>query len=437
LSSDVRLLENGFVLTLDEIGTAGWLSIAVEREQIAAVGPEDALRARFPAAQRIDCTNCVLMPGLINAHLHPEAQVLKGLVEELDLHDWADARRLNQALALLGNPEFRTVQRAAVRAALADALLMGTTCIATYAVTRAADEVAADALREFGIPGHVTIRDPAFLPVCSGPAHTMLPPRMYRLHAEEALTAEELTAATAAHARGERIVMHAAETAQRVQLMRTRFGYSTIRLLEANGLLSPSMLLSHAVHVDQEECALLAARGAVIIASPTAELKLADGIAPVVDYLARGITVAIGTDSAICNNGNDMFIECRILGLAQKTRYGAHALNAMQILQCATVHGARALGEAHLRGTISTGLAADIIVVNAANPRLQPLVHNDGYSNVAANLVYAATGQDVRDVMIGGRWVVRDSQLLVARADVLWAELAEAAAYLYRSMDTA
>jgi 5-methylthioadenosine/S-adenosylhomocysteine deaminase len=429
------LLEGGFTLTLDENDTAGLLSVAIEDGIIAAVGAADKLRAQYPTTERVDCSQCVILPGLINAHLHPEALVLKGIVEEMDLHDWSTARRFNRALILLGLPEMRWVQRAAVRASLADALLSGTTCVATYGVTPGADEVTAEALAEFGMHGHVTIRDATFQPVTTGPAHALMPPRMYRLHAEEALTHGELNAAATAHARGERIVMHAAETLHRISLAQAHFGTTTVRLLERYGLLSPRMLLSHAVHVDDEESHLLAERGVHLVASPAAELKLADGFAPVVDYLARGIAVALGTDSAICNNGNDMFIECRVLGLAQKARFGAAALPASQVLRCATGHGAHALGEGSLRGAIKPGFIADLAILDAANARLQPLVHRNDFSNVAANVVYAATGQDVRDVMSGGRWLVRGKRLQAGDAEALWTDLAAAAAHLHDRLD--
>jgi 5-methylthioadenosine/S-adenosylhomocysteine deaminase len=254
---------------------------------------------------------------------------------------------------------------------------------------------------------------------------------MYRLHAEEALTSDELEAAAAAHARGERLVMHAAETQYRIILASMQFGLTTIRLLERYGLLSERMLLSHAVHLDEQERTLLAERRVAVISSPTAEMKLADGIAPIHDYLGRGVTVALGTDSAICNNSSDMLLECRQLGLSQKVSVGPEALSAEQILRCATGGGARALGEAAERGVIAPGLVADLILLDARTPRLQPLVHQPRFSNVAANVVYAATGQDVTDVMIGGSWAVRDRQLLTGDAAAIVHELERAAHSLY------
>lgn len=419
------LLEGALVLTLDDHGTSGALSIAVQDGRIAAVDAPDRARARFPAARRVDCEGRVLLPGLVNAHLHPELHVLKGAVEELHLHDWDDAEHFDHALVLLSSPDGRWIQRAGIRAALADSLLSGTTCVATYGVTRGADEVAAEEIALLGVRGSVTVRDIEFRPAGSAT------PRLYRLHAEEALTAEELEAAARAHARGERIIMHAAETEHRIRLVRERFGTSTVRLLDRYALLSPRTLLSHAIYVDDEERDILAARGAPVISSPSAEMKLADGIAPIADYIARGIPVALGTDCAVCNNGNDLFLEMRQLGLVQKLRYGADAMPAEQILRMATRYGARALGGETEYGSIEPGRAADLVFIDADNARLQPLVHRPDFSNVAANLVYAATGQDVTDVMIGGRWAVRGRRLLPVDAARTWDELAAAARALY------
>ncbi|HEX7051592.1 MAG TPA: amidohydrolase family protein [Longimicrobiales bacterium] len=431
------------MVTLDDEATTGWLAIAIEDGRIAAIDEPGALRRRFPGAERIDCNSRVVLPGLVNAHLHPELHVLKGAVEELNLHDWDDAEHFDQALVLLSSPEGAWIQRAGIRAALADCLLTGTTCIATYGVTGGADEVAAQELRALGLRGAVAVRDVTFAPVAPSPG----PARIYRLHAEEALTPEELDAAARAHARGERLVMHAAETEHRIRLVRERFGTSTVRLLDRYGLLSPRMLLSHAIYVDEEERALLAERGAPVISSPVAEMKLADGIAPITDYVSHGILVALGTDCAVCNNSNDLFLEMRQLGLAQKLRYGADAMPAEQILRMATRYGARALGgddggdaapgsarpdpDAPPFGVLREGWAADLILVDSATARLQPLIHRDGFSNIAANLVYAATGQDVTDVMIGGRWAVRERRLLAADADAIWTELRRAATELY------
>jgi 5-methylthioadenosine/S-adenosylhomocysteine deaminase len=419
------LLRDGLLIGA---GAPRYASLIIDDARIAAIGEAPA---EFDGVV-VDCSRRIVMPGLINAHLHPELHVLKGIVEDLGLHAWEDAASLQPALRLLQSPEGRHIQHAAIRASIADCVLSGTTCIATYGITHGVVDAAASVLAELGVRGVLTIRDAEFAPVAGHvPAYGMRPPRMYRLHAEEALNDAELSAAAAAHLRGERLVMHAAETRHRLELVVAAFGTTTIRLLERWGLLSSRMLLSHAVHVDAEEIGMLALHRVPVVSSPSAELKLGDGVAPIVDMIAQGVTVALGTDGAICNNSDDMFLEMRQLGLCQRLRYGAHAISAEQILLSATVNGARALGFDGEVGALAEGLCADLILVDVDNPRLQPLLVGERFDNVTANLVYSATGQDVTDVMIDGRWIVRNHALQSGDAARIWQELRDGAHELY------
>lgn len=425
------LLRNASVLTLAEDGAAGALDIAVEGGRFAAVGPRGSLDTRFAGADALDCRGRVALPGLINAHLHPEVHGLKGAVEEMGLHDWPSATRLNAGLAYLESTRGAGLRDLSIRVALADCALGGATCVATYGVTDGAEDDCARALRDLGLRGHVTVRDEAFAPADGRFGGV---PHMYRLHAEERLDEAELRAAAAAHDRGERIVMHAAETLHRLELARQRHGTTTIRLLERYRLLSPRTLLSHAVHVDGEERALIAGRGAAVIASPSAEMKLADGTPPVTDYLRDGVTVGLGTDSVLTSNSNDLLIEARHLGLGQKLAHGPGALPATAALGCVIVGGADALGRAGRQGAIAPGLDADLVLLDTGNPRLLPLLHDLDFSNLAANVVYSATGQDVTDVMVGGRWIVRDRRLTTADLPRLLSDFQEAALRMHREI---
>lgn len=428
--SGAAVIEGAYVLSMDEHVGSGFRDVAIVADRIIEVAPIGQLRSAPHGAERIDAANTVMLPGLVNAHLHPEAHVLKGWVEGLDLHGWRRAHAFNGALAHLGTAQGREIQLAATRAALADSLLCGVTTVATYGVSAGADEVAAQVLEELGLHGHITIRDVDFTPVAKTPAWRCQPPRMYRLHAEEALTEAELEAAAAAAARGERIVMHAAETRARQRLVRRRFGTRTIGLLDRYGLLSPRLLLSHAVHVDGEERARIAGHGAMVIASPAAEMKLGDGIAPLRELCDLGVTVALGTDSAICNNGNDLLLEARMMGLSQALRYGAGAFRALELLRCATTNGARVLGEEDVHGRIAPGLRADLVLLDADSARMRPFGADTGPEHVATNVVYAATAGDVRDVMVAGRWRVRNGTLVDVDTAGIWRALEGAASRL-------
>jgi 5-methylthioadenosine/S-adenosylhomocysteine deaminase len=431
------LLEGAYVLTLDDDDTRGALSIAVRDGDIAAIGERRELRAAFPAAHRVACRERIIMPGLVNAHLHPDLHVLKGELEGLSLHDWPGAGRYNAAVEFLGTAAGAAVRQAAIRASLAEAVLGGTTCVGTYGVSHGADRACEGVLQEMGLRGTITVRDETFAPLpdtAGGTGWDRDVRALYRLHAEEALHAPELEAAARAHGRGEHIVMHAAETRTRLDIVRQRFGLTTVRLLDRHGLLSAATLLSHAIHVDAEEILLMARSGVNVVVSPAAEMKLSDGVAPVQEMHGHGITVALGTDAAVCNNGTDMFLEMRLLGLTQKLRYGAAAAPAEQILRMATRAGATVLGGAGRFGSLAPGMAADLILVGAAGPRMQPLVLHGPHSNLAPNLVYAATGADVTDVMVGGRWIVRRRRLQTLNERALRAQLDDAVATLQRHL---
>jgi len=224
------------------------------------------------------------------------------------------------------------------------------------------------------------------------------------------LTEDELNLAAELLTNGDdvRLTMHAAETAERMVLIRARLGRTTIDLLDAHGLLGPHLLLSHAIHVTPQEIERIAQTRTRVVTSPVAEMKLSDGVGPVAEMLARGVPVSLGTDAAVCNNGNDMFREMKTAALLQKVTKGAHVVTAVQALVMATLNGARAFGRSAELGTIENGKLADLVLVDARSAAMTPLIHNGRHSNVLANLVHCATAADVTDVLVGGEWMIRD-----------------------------
>ena len=382
-----------------------------------------------PDVDVVDCSRRIVMPGLVNAHLHPDLHLLRGMLEDLSLHEWPGCVPLQRSLRVLDEPEGEPLGRAAVRAALAECALAGQSTVVCYGVSDRVDRIAAEELRAFGLRGWVTVRDASF-PRVEGYGV----PHMYRLHAEEALDETELEKAACAHERGDWIVMHVAETRERVALCNERFGTTPIRLLARYGLLSPRVLLSHAVHVDDEEMELIARAGAPVISSPVAEAKLADGLAPIAAMAALGVPIALGTDAAVCNNSSDLLLEARMLGLLQRLDRGAATLPSGTLLSYASSGGAAALDSPSGAG-IAPGAPADLAVLDAAAPHMLPVVHRPGASNLLAAIVFSATGRDVTDLMVEGRWVVRDRRLVARDAERIGAELVDAAEELIRRTD--
>jgi 5-methylthioadenosine/S-adenosylhomocysteine deaminase len=201
-----------------------------------------------------------------------------------------------------------------------------------------------------------------------------------------------------------------------------------IEYLASLGLAAPHIALAHCIHVNQLELDILAQTGTHVLHCPSSNLKLGSGIAPVMEMLARGISVSLGADGAACNNRLDMFTEMRTAALLQKVSHGADALPARRVLRMATVDGARALGLAQEIGTLEQGKRADLIVV--ALERL----HQTPRPDIVSTLVYAAQATDVRTVLIDGRVVMRERELsTVSEREVIVEATAQAELLFARS----
>lgn len=190
---------------------------------------------------------------------------------------------------------------------------------------------------------------------------------------------------------------------------------------------APLALIAHGVWIDEEEVAFLSGKPVAVSHNPVSNMKLASGIAPVKALRAAGVPVGLGTDGEKENNNLDMFEELKAASLLAKLRdHDAAAIGAWDVLRMGTVEGARALGLGDRTGSIEAGKQADIIAIDTRTPRLTPYFDAGPNANLAANLVHAVRGGDVRMTMVAGRIVARDGRLLtgdmteiLARVDAL------------------
>jgi 5-methylthioadenosine/S-adenosylhomocysteine deaminase len=177
--------------------------------------------------------------------------------------------------------------------------------------------------------------------------------------------------------------------------------------LEKLGLLGPSFIAIHAVHLDPAEIALLARLGASVAHCPSSNLKLASGIAPVGAMLSAGMNVGLGTDGAASNNRLDVLSEMRLAALLAKAASdNAETLPAHVALRMATLNAAKALGLEQKVGSVETGKCADLCAVNLASIELSPCY------DPASQLVYAAGRENVSHVWVGGKLLVEQGRLL-------------------------
>jgi 5-methylthioadenosine/S-adenosylhomocysteine deaminase len=235
----------------------------------------------------------------------------------------------------------------------------------------------------------------------------------------------------AEHARARKVRIHtlASESAAECDLVRQRTGKDNIAFLHGLGLTGPHVTIAHCVWLAAQEHRILRETGTVVCHCPSCNLKLASGIAKIPELIAEGIPVALGADGAPSNNNLDMMLEMRLAALIHKPRAGPLAMEPAQVLELATLGGARALGLEDEIGSIEVGKRADLIVIDAGELHTTP--RNE---DIAAQLVWSTRSSDVRHVVIDGRVVMRDRELLtlderevVARASAHAARLVEKA----------
>jgi cytosine/adenosine deaminase-related metal-dependent hydrolase len=212
--------------------------------------------------------------------------------------------------------------------------------------------------------------------------------------------------------RGVRIHTHASENPSECEAVRQRTGLENVAYFHKLGLTGPHVTLAHCVWLTDEEQRLLAETGTVVCHCPSSNLKLASGIAKVPELLEAGVHVCLGADGAPCNNNLDIFMEMRLAALLHKPRKGPLAMPPMRVLEMATLEGARALGLQDEVGSLEEGKRADITVVDLRGLHASPSAPED----VLAPLVYAGRASDVVHVLIDGKPVLKDRQLLTLDA---------------------
>jgi len=415
-------------------------AVAIRGGAILAVGPAAEIDARFTAAKRIDARGMAVLPGLVNAHTHAPMALLRGIADDRELMDWL-RNFIFPAEAKNVDPEF---VRWGTRLAAAEMIRTGTTTFADmyYFEADIAREVRAAGLR--GVLGETVLDFPA--PDNKTWDAAM---RYARGFAAEFKGDPLITAAIAPHAPytvsrehllevralatelGIPILIHLSETVDELRLVAERSGgMRPADYLESIGFLGDDVLAAHGVWLSREEGALLARRKTGLAHCPESNMMLASGVAPVTELRAAGVDVGLGTDGPAGSNNNlDMIEEMASAARLQKvSRNDPKAMTARDVLEMATIAGARALGLEPKIGSLEPGKRADIIVVDLRKPGIQPI-----YS-VESALVYAASGDDVTTTIVEGKILMENRKLLTVDVPSVLAKAAEYRAKIVQSL---
>ena len=431
------LFINALVLTMDENFSQHLPgAVAVKGDSIVGVGNEEELRKEFSAQETIDCSGKILMPGLINAHTHVPMTLLRGLADDLRLDVWLMGYMMPVEREFV-SPEF---VRLGTLLACAEQIRSGvTTFNDMYYFEEDVAQAAADAgmravcgqtVMKFPAPDAASYEDSLQMArefIQRWKNHPLIVPAVAP-HAPYTCT-DEILQATAQLAKEFDVPLHThlSETLFEVENMRNENGMPVIPYVKKQGLFEAKVIAAHCVHVDPGEIRSLHNAGAGVSHNPSSNLKLASGFAPVMKMLEIGLNVGIGTDGPASNNDLDMFEEVRLAAfIAKAVTNDPTSLPAPQALLMATRLGAQALHIGHLTGSIEPGKRADLIIVDVS-----PLHNSPSFKrapdNAYAQVVYAGKSTDVSDVMVNGKWLMRDHRLLTLNEEELLAQAADVA----------
>lgn len=411
------IITNGIIVTVDSVGSIypnG--AIAIDGDQIVAIGNSADINNKYRSENVIDAKGKIVMPGLINCHTHLSMTLFRGLADDLQLQDWltkyifpAEADFMNAENVELG-----------AQLAMIEMIHSGTT---TFNDMYFFEDKVAQVAKKIGMRGVVSeslidLPTPNSKNSDDGIAYIR---KMVEKYKNDSL----ITVGLAVHSpytcgpelikKAKKVArdlnllfnMHIAETKWEVDTINTLYKMTPAEYLDKLGALDHNTIAAHGVWLTDKDIKIFADRGVSVAHNPECNMKLSSGAAPVTKMLSMNCNVGLGTDGVASNNNLNMFEELHTMALLAKLSTGnPTSIPAETAIRVATINGAKLLRKQKEIGSLEVGKKADIIIINAAKPNTTPLY------NVYSTLVYAIDGNDVTDVMINGKFVMRNAALL-------------------------
>jgi 5-methylthioadenosine/S-adenosylhomocysteine deaminase len=389
-------------------------ALAVKDGRIVLVGRSE-LATSVKTELYIDGRGKAAMPGLINCHTHAPMALFRGVADDQPLGTWLKDT-IWPLEAKLGSSD---VYDGALLGCL-EMVKSGTTCFADmyFNEQMAAEAAKSSGLRAVLAEGIVEAGNResgkrmfdksvafarSFKGYAEGRVSTMLGPHSAYSCSEEILT----MVSEAASNLGVGVHMHLAESETLFKESEREHGVGEVDFLDRIGFLKNKLLAAHCINLSNRDMETLCNRGVNVVHVPAANMKLGLGAAKVRDLLGLRVNVCLGTDGPASNNSLDMFETMKFAALLQKQTYqDPRVLSAYDVLEMATLNGAKALGLEKDVGSLEVGKKADIILVDLSEPHLKPL------HSVYSNMVYSARGSDVDTVIVDGRILMRNRQVV-------------------------
>lgn len=442
--SDTLLIKGATVVTMDAENNVYRGDVFIRSGRIAELG-DSLTGSAYKSAEIIDGRGRVLIPGFVQTHVHLCQTLFRGAADDLSLIDWLRKRVWPMEAAHTAESVY-----ASARLGIAELISGGTTCALTMETVQHTDSVF-KAVEESGFRATVgkcmmdkgddvpaALREETEASVAEsvvllerwhgradGRIHCCFAPRF------AISCSRQLLERVGRLSRERRIIIHthASENRDEIALVERETGLRNIAYLNQVGLTSPQTVLAHCVHINDQEMEIVKSSGTHVAHCPSSNLKLGSGFARVPEMVERGISVSLGSDGAACNNRLDMFTEMRTAALIQKAVHGAEVLPALQMLRMATIGGAAALGLDREIGSIEVGKRADLSLVNIES------LHTSPHPDPVSTLVYAAQPGDVETVLVDGRVLMRERQLMTVNGEEVLQAAREYAAEIRRALD--
>jgi len=410
------LIKNGKIVTMNpalEIHQPG--ALAIKGDTITAVGPEKELSPLESTARDIlDAQGGAVLPGLINTHTHAAMTLFRGLADDLPLSDWLNhhvfpaEKKLNAQWVYWGTS-----------LACAEMILSGTTTFCDMYLFEAEVAKAAKEAGMRALVGEVLydFPSPNYGPIEKGFEYSLQMIKDFNNDPLISVAIEPHTPFTCSpdllkkagylcNKYNVPLIVHVSETSHEVEQIQKQYQTSPVGLLKQLGLLATNLIAIHCVALSSEDLDALQKGQVKVAHCPESNMKLASGVAPVVQMLSRGITVGLGTDGCASNNNLDLFHEMDTAAKLHKVHLSdPTVMDARTVLRMATIEGAKVLQMEQKIGSLEPGKKADVIVLDLKKPHLTPLY------NLYSHLVYAAKSSDVTQVIINGQRVLKDRQL--------------------------
>jgi 5-methylthioadenosine/S-adenosylhomocysteine deaminase len=398
-------------------------AVVIENDKVVDLVPQNKVFDEYETDNTYQLTDHILIPGLINAHTHAAMSLFKGFADDLPLEDWLN-NHIWPAEKKFVNSSF--VKDGSILA-LSEMIKSGVT---TFNDMYFFPDATADAVKELGVRSNIG------LVVLDFPTNYATDPEDYLLKGFEFRdkwrNEELITTSIAPHAPYSvsdeaftlintyseelsiNIHTHLHETKWEIEDSIDRYGMTPVQRLNKLGIIGPSLMAAHCVHLNEQDMAILAKNKVSIVHNPSSNMKLGSGVADIAKMLKQNISICLGTDSSASNNRLDIMEEMRLAALLIKgnTR-SPELIPAKEAIKMATINGAKALGLDSKIGSIEKNKKADLVAIDLSTIENQPIY------NPLSTLVYSSSRSDVSYVWINGKIKLRDKKLVEIDEEVI------------------